>query len=232
MNFLEKPMLPDREVTLFLTSADMKNKIEVPRVLSLDEAIRHHGDLSLCYVGNKRFVTPPDTFAYYKEKLVGADLIMGSSKLKSPYPYDASYCAAVFGKFAIANEKVTDSTLLKILKEEFTFIDVRQGYAKCNICPISENAIITEDVGIAKAVSPYMDVLLITPGYVKLKGYKNGFIGGATGMADKDLLYVEGELKSHVDANKIYAFLEKYNVKTIEKEGELTDVGSIIPLAV
>ena len=167
---------------------------------------------------------------YYKERIKNADIKEGTTELNRKYPFDAAYCAAVFGKVAVANEKITDPYLLSILKEEFNFINVSQGYAKCNICPVREDAVITEDVGIYKKLSDFMDVLLIDKGDIALPPYEYGFFGGSTGMIGKNRLFVNGDLKTHRDADKIYAFLEKYSVETVEREGKIYDVGSVISI--
>ena len=45
----------------------------------------------------------------------------------------------------------------------YEIINVKQGYAKCSICVVSDNAIITADKGIAKAaIQNRIDVLEIT----------------------------------------------------------------------
>ncbi len=228
--FFEKALLPEAEAEFFITSADIKGAVKPFLPMELEEGIRHHADLTICHLGEKRFVVSKGTGEYYKSKIPDADIKEGVTEVKSPYPYDAAYCAAVFGKFAVANEKITDHYLLSVLKEEFTFINVSQGYAKCNICPIRENAVITEDIGIYKKLLNFMDVLLIEKGDISLPPYGYGFFGGSTGMIGKDTLFINGSLKTHKDAEKIYAFLEKYSVKTVEKEGKIFDMGSLIPV--
>lgn len=228
--FFEKALLPDENAKAFITSAKIKGAVKPFLSDALLEGIRHHTDLTICHLGGKRFVVSKGTGEYYKSKIPGADITEGITEVKSPYPTDAAYCAAVFGGYAVANEKITDSYLLSVLKEEFTFINVSQGYAKCNICPIRENAVITEDSGIYKKLSDYMDVLLVEKGDILLPPYDYGFFGGSAGMIRKDTLFVNGNLKTHRDADKIYAFLEKHSVKTVEREGKLVDVGSIIAI--
>lgn len=228
--FFEKALLPDRDAKLYITSADVSGAVYPFLSSKLDEGIRHHTDLTICHLGGKRFVVSKGTAEYYKSKIPGADITEGITEVKSPYPFDAAYCAAVFGKVAVANEKITDPYLLSILKKKFTFINVSQGYAKCNICPIRENAVITEDIGIYKKLSAFLDVLLIEKGDILLPPYDYGFFGGSTGMIGKDTLFVNGDLKTHRDADKIYAFLEKHSVKTFELEGKIVDVGTIIAI--
>ncbi len=230
MEFFQKPLIPDKNAKNIIASCEIGN-IKPASVNAVDEKIRHHADISICHLGGKRFVTSKDTYEYYVRSLAGAEIICGESKVESPYPFDAAYCAAVFSGIAVANEAVTDKKLLEILKSEFVFVNVRQGYAKCNICPVAENAVITEDEGIYKALSRVADVLLIRPGYVALKGYKYGFIGGAAGLIGPGTLYFNGRLTDHPDCEKMLDFLAKYSVTPVFADKALTDVGSIIAVS-
>ncbi len=230
MDYFKNPLIPDKEAEYIIASGKWGN-IRPPLLDSLDERIRHHSDITVCHLGGKRFVTAKNTFEYYVNVLHGAEVICGESEVKSPYPYEAAYCAAVFSRFAVANEKITDRVLLDILKSEFTFINVRQGYAKCSICPIADGAAITDDVGIYKKLSDYMDVLLIKKGFVRLKGYDSGFIGGAAGLTGPGKLLFCGSLEKSPDRERIYEFLSEHSVKAFEKEGELYDIGSVISIA-
>lgn len=230
MDYFKNPLIPDKNSEYIIASSEPGN-IEPPLLASLDERIRHHSDLTICHLGGKRFVTAKNTFEYYVNVLPDAELICGESEVKSPYPYEAAYCAAVFSHFAVANENVTDKVLLDILKSEFTFINVRQGYAKCSICPVAESAVITDDEGIYKKLSDFMDVLLIKKGFIRLKGYDSGFIGGAAGLIGPDKLLFCGSLEKSSDRERIYEFLKKYSVMPVEKEGELYDIGSVISIA-
>ena len=121
--------------------------------------------------------------------------------------------------------------LLDILKSEFTFINVKQGYSKCNICPVAENAVITEDAGIYKKLSGFMDVLLIEPGHVALQGYGYGFIGGAAGLIGDKKLYFNGRIDQLPDYERIMLFLEKHSVKAVTEDYPLTDIGSVIAVS-
>ncbi len=230
IKFIEKPLIPEFKADCFITSADKEGAIKPYISPLLDKGIAHHADLSICHIGKDRFVTSNESFEYYENVLPDAKLIRGEAKIKSPYPYDAAYCAAVFGSFAVGNEKILDKVLISILKEEFTFINVSQGYAKCNICPIGENAAITEDIGIYNELKKYIDVLLIEKGGIALPPYNYGFFGGSTGLIDKNTLFINGTLENHPSKHKIYEFLEKYSVRTVEKEGPIFDVGSVIPI--
>jgi hypothetical protein len=65
------------------------------------------------------------------------------------------------------------------MKKNFNIIDVKQGYTKCSVLPVSNNAFITDDISIYnQCVSFGIDVLYVGKGDVSLPGYNYGFIGG------------------------------------------------------
>lgn len=230
MEFFKNALIPNRDAEFIIASGKIGN-IKPVLLNDVEKRVRHHSDLSVCHIGGERFVTADNAYEYYVNKLPGAKIIRGKTAIKSPYPYDAAYCAAVFSHFAVANEKITDKVLLEILKSEFTFINVKQGYAKCNICPVAENAVMTEDLGIYKKLSEYMDVLLLDPGKVRLPGYGCGFIGGAAGLIGDKKLYFNGRISDRTDYARIMLFLEKYSVSVLTNDYPLTDIGSIIAIA-
>lgn len=198
------------------------------KIEKLYEAVDGHTDLQIVRV-LEDFVVCPEHFEYYSEKL-GIKLICGKSELSGKYPYDICYNAAVFGKFAVHNFQFADSVLRECIRKKFLFeINTKQGYSKCSICVVSDNAIITEDESIFKAVSEYnIDVLKINKGSVKLKGFDYGFFGGATGLIN-NTLFINGELKYHTDEENIKEFCKKHNTNIVElKKGDITDIGSIL----
>lgn len=110
---------------------------------------------------------------------------------------------------------------------------MRQGYAKCSAVPVTENAIITDDVAIASAAEKNgLEVLLVSKGDVLLPGREYGFIGGCCGLIAPDIMLFNGDLSSHGDADRIRAFLSSFGVSA-EETGHfpLTDIGGILPLA-
>ena len=113
-------------------------------------------------------------------------------------------------------------------KNGYRIINVKQGYTKCNVCPIADNAFITEDSGICKTVRNTADdikVYLLTPGSVRLDGFEYGFIGGASGRYGENILLC-GSITKTEELKKI---IDKTNLKIITlSEKELYDFGSII----
>ena len=194
--------------------------------------ISHHADITIAHLGKNRFICSPDSYSYYKDILTGADLICGPYDLGKIYPNDVYYNITALKDyiFAYKNQieilKMNNPMSQKILK-------ANQGYTKCNICVVDDNAIITSDISIYnEAKKNDIDVLLIKSGEIELDGFDYGFIGGATGKLSKNILALNGELKTHSDADNIKAFCKNYGVDIYElKKGDICDIGSILPIS-
>jgi len=244
--FIENPNLPTRKVKFLIIDRrvplSIENKIralginiiKTPYCKDLHLGISSHPDILLCHIGKNKVVVAPNVFEFAEElRAIGINAIMGNTSLMSTYPKDIAYNVCIVGRFAIHNFKYTDREVLKGIEENNLIkINVKQGYTKCSILVVNENAIITSDPGITKEVKKYgIDVLTISPGNIKLPGFEYGFIGGAGGLVDRRSLFLFGELKRHQDYNSIEKFLSKHGVEVITVNSEeLIDLGSLIPI--
>ncbi len=234
--YISIPFLPEARVTLAVGGfAPEGVKLIPPAVISsLPPALRRHADLGLCPIGGSEVVCPPCAVGYYEAALGpwGFTVIEGEVDPDSTYPADTAYNVVVAGKYALLNPKCCDRALLRLLEQRFEIVSVRQGYAKCSAAPISENALITADRSIYKAaLRKGLDALLIENEGVSLPPYGCGFFGGATGMADKNTLAVNGCLSQMKSGAEIKKFLESKGISALEI-GSLPpfDTGSLIPL--
>lgn len=209
-----------------------KLNITVIPTLKIDglyDAVATHADIQIHYVGNNCFISAPQTYEYYKNYMPQeCTLIKGQKSIGSKYPYDVWYNAAVLKDYVICNATYTDKTVLD--KHNKEIINVKQGYSKCNICVVGDNAIITSDSGIAKAVTQSgVDVLPISQGHIELRNFDYGFIGGATGLIDNHILAVNGDINYHPDNEQIKKFCSDRNIDIVPlKDGNLVDIGTII----
>ncbi len=199
---------------------------------ALYDSIATHADIQIHYLGNNRFICAGEVFSHYS-KLLGSDfeLIKGSAPLGTDYPHDIPYNAAALRNFLICNTRYTATEILSEYKSmSKKILSVKQGYSKCSICTLSDNAIITSDAGIAKkAYENGIDTLKIKEGFIKLRGLDYGFIGGATGLTEKNVLAVNGDINTHPNAVEIQRFLKKHNTRILKlKDGFLEDIGSVI----
>lgn len=162
---------------------------------------------------------------------LGLSLFFGDkTKLAPGYPQEVRYNAASTGKYFIHNLKYTDPNLLRYARLlDLIPVHVNQGYTKCNIVVVDEDSVITEDSGMAKSMkSAGLNVLPINPGHVTLPGYSCGFLGGASGKVDNEIIF-HGNLSAHPDEKEIVSFIRAHGLQVRSFEDfALTDIGSII----
>lgn len=192
----------------------------------LDAPIASHPDL-LLFLTDDRILTHAD-YAPALDPALPLETI--SEQLGQKYPRDVLLDAALVGKHLVCRPDATSEALLAYAKEKgATVLPVRQGYAKCNLCIVSENAVITEDPSIARALSAVgTDVLHVAPGHVRLPGYPYGFIGGASGC-DGEHVFFCGDLSLHPDGARIAAYCRLHGKIPVSLcPGELCDAGSLL----
>ena len=208
------------------------NIIFTDTVNNLYEPVNTHPDIQIHFFDNYKAICCPELYNYYKKILPQTIfLIAGKKKAGGGYPNDASYNVAVFGRNLVCNINYTEKIILDYYENlGYNIINVKQGYTKCNICPVADNAVITEDDGIYRElISNNIDVCKINSGEINLKNFKYGFIGGATGFIDKNSIGVLGDIKKHLDFDKINTFVNRYNKQIISLgNSRVTDYGSII----
>lgn len=242
VEFLNSPNLPNGSVTaVFASILDKSLELELSKksikvVPSLpnqkiDDPVRAHADILLYHLGGNSFIVDSSQQEIIKYlKKLNCDLIIVDG-ISSPYPNDCLLNAADIGDYIICNKSITHKAILNCGKK---IVNVKQGYSKCSACVIGKNRLITDDLSLYNAVIQYSDInaLLVQKGSVKIEGYSYGFIGGCSGLIDKNLLFFNGDLSTHSDYLKIKQFLVKSNVEYIDiKNKPLTDIGSILPIS-
>ncbi len=158
--------------------------------------------------------------------------VLCADDIGGDYPRNVALNAAKVGKYIICRVDSLDDKVKAYCKaNNFTLINVKQGYAKCSCAVVSDNAVITEDIGIYRTLSKTdIEVLLIGKGSVTLEGADCGFIGGASGYnKSNNTLYFCGDICEHPDFEKIKGFCDKHGTK-IEclSDSQLLDIGGIL----
>ncbi|HHW22536.1 MAG TPA: hypothetical protein GXX26_06600 [Clostridiaceae bacterium] len=245
---LVSPYLPSGRIKKAVLSGDASSEIiasladygieiiKTEKHPVLPNGLAKHADMQMVNVCRGVFVYAPDTpeNTLSSLKAIGYELIEGATRLKSRYPFDVAYNCAIVGKNAFCNPRYTDPTVLSMLdKCGIRIFPVKQGYAKCSTCIISEEAIITADSKIhEKALVAGLDSLLIRPqDSIILDGYDYGFIGGATGLISENELAFFGDFITLNDNIIIGEFLNKHGIKPISlAKGNLVDLGGLFPL--
>ena len=223
---------------IILTSEKMPRSVRshfeqtlfLPENPKIEPNVSFHTDLSVFSFGDI-LICAPYLYDLLSKKLENVTVICGSAAF-SPYPHEITYNAALVGNKLFCK---TEYTCKKILDEcenrGIIPINVPQGYAKCSTVVVNDNCIITSDRSIQKAAEKEgIDVLLVSNEGVFLDGYPNGFIGGASVVTDKEVIFI-GNIFCSPDARKIIDFVELNGKKVVSFiEEKLYDIGSPIAL--
>ena len=242
IKFIDKPNLPSSDVNCVICGElcrelnDYLDSRSVERVFikpnnNIDPAVRYHADMAAIHLGNNKILIDKNQ-AELSEVLLnkGFDVYFSDSDIKGEYPFDIPLNFILLKNKIIGKTACADKNLLD-LTNELTKINVRQGYSKCSCLIVNENAVITDDESISKALKAVgVDALLISKGDILLNGHDYGFIGGAScKLSEKEILFF-GDITKHKDYKKIAEFIEKHGCKISYLDFSLTDFGGIIPI--
>lgn len=225
---------------------------------NVSESVRFHPDIYMCKFEHTqgRFLLdepcvdegflhknlPHAKFSYPRIDVTSPypqnKIYMGNpDELNPSYPSEAMYNACISGDLFIHNLNITSPHLLNYARDiGLKLINVKQGYTRCNLLPVSTKAFITSDMGIYKVLKAEItdiEVLLIKPDHVLLPGHKYGFLPGSGGICQystgEQAVLFNGDLSLHPDFLPIKNFIESNGKKAIWVEGKpLLDIGSII----
>ena len=243
MKYIEKPNLPQGRVTVAAISSQAGESIKKLNELGvktieinpynvLPEPVNSHADLQILHLGNN------DIFCQSEHLCIGeSEQEFNFRKIEAlagnRYPDDVRLNCAIIGNKIICNVNTIACEILEYAEiNGLTVINVNQGYTKCSICCINENAIITDDESIFAAAGNFFnDITYVSKGSIGLKGYNYGFIGGCCGKIDKNKIAFNGAIESHKDYNDIIDCLARNKIDCIELNNKpLYDIGGIIPI--
>ncbi len=243
MRFIETPYLPQNCVCIGVAGAEVKKytneleKLGVSVLITdsepdLPKPVINHADLCVNYMGNGNVIlSKTQTKLKAALEKLGCKCYIIDEDLKNAYPDDCLLNYIANSTDLICNYDIT-SAKIKELANNRNIINVNQGYTKCSVCAVSENAFITDDKSIYQALkNANYDVLEVEKGSVALDGYDYGFIGGACCKTSKDVLAFFGNAKAHKNYDDIKAFCKNYKVDLLSLNNErLYDIGSFIPI--
>ena len=241
--FINVPNLPEAPVTLAAVCDDTRTTRALHALgigtvspapdAALPEETKEHADLLLCHAGGSVCFVAPGQQALAERLQAEGFSVRFSAPPGAAYPEDIRLNVAVAKDFALGKFDSTDPGLAAFLRSSGReTIPVKQGYAKCSVCFVTDRAFITEDPSIAAALEKRgAEVLRIAPGDIYLSERHYGFFGGASGKIAKDRLAVAGSLSAHRDGSRIREFAERHGVEIVElTDGKLSDIGGILPL--
>ena len=248
MKFVENPNLPVRAGTIIIGEKYCKilqNSIKslgidalfMPDNPYVDVRLSGHADLSVLHLGGDRLLLAPylkgSSFSRQLEDR-GFDIQFADIEQSALYPNDAQMNVCILGNKVIYNPQTGSDAIVKYLTIGNGAIHVssRQGYSRCSVCVVNDNAIITADEGICRSAKAHgIDVLKIRPGYIDLPGFDHGFIGGASFKISDTKLAFTGRLDSHPDAEQMIGFASLHNVDIVYITYKPAfDIGGAVPI--
>lgn len=191
-------------------------------------AISGHPDIFITQF-DSFVITAPNLPAKYKTILTKQNIKFteGESAVGNKYPQTARYNAVPSPGYFIHNLNISDAKLLEVAEKK-TKINISQGYARCNLLPLTDNKMITSDRGIFRTLKKYgIDVFFVNPKRILLPGFSNGFIGGACGISG-DKVYVLGRFSYLSEGESLGLFIRSAGLEIVELyDGPLFDGGGI-----
>lgn len=210
--------------------------IKIPKCNRVYEAINGHPDIQINVLKNStnnKLIVHKDISEDFRNILEEKNIkyIVSEKSLERSYPSDIILNALILKDYFIHTLAYTDENLFNSQISKIN-VNVPQGYTKCSVLPINENALITSDKGIYKVLKEYdFDILLLPPGDILLPSLDYGFIGGTGGMISNNRIAFFGELDCYKYGNEVKSFLTRHGVSPIYlKKGKLIDRGSLIVL--
>ena len=205
--------------------------IWLPDNKDIDPRLAGHADLSV-FFGHGYIVAAKGAYSTIVNLLTnrGYTVIQAEREQGPEYPDDVGLCVCATGKYKIYDPKTVDPAVVPLLGGKL--VPVNQGYTRCAAAVVDDHSIITADAGVSRATkNAGMDVLDIATGYIELKGYDQGFIGGASFKIDNNVVAFTGKLTGHPDEGRIYEFLARHGQKAlILTDRPIFDIGGAITL--
>ena len=204
--------------------------IKIAFCKQVDPRIGFHPDIQLFTAGGRVFVHPDLPPSSVRALSRHTTVTVCSKALGGTYPMDCSYNIAFTGETALCRKDLLPHEIADFFAaEKIQVIDVPQGYARCSTVVTGSRSIITEDRGIATAAAEAgLTAVTVTPGFVALKGFSRGFLGGATGTFN-GTVFLTGSLSEHPDYAEILSAIStagKNAVALCDTAAE--DFGSIL----
>ena len=230
-------VLVDRRIALEALSSLISHDFEpilMPPDPILQSGVASHTDM-LVFIGFGGLFCHASYFASNTELIEdiarnsGLELHVSNEKIGKDYPSDVLFNACLLGNKLICNTRTVSQLILDAARScGCEIIHSQQGYTKCSVCPVGDNAIITADRSIAKACAEKgIDVLTVSEGNISLPPYSYGFIGGTSGCSG-DNVYFCGSIETHPDGDRIKESCRYHGKSAISlSSGVLQDLGSL-----
>ena len=206
--------------------------LRAPKSKYLPTALASHPDMLTfldgdTLISSAAYVEEAPAFFDDLSRLTRLSFTLTSSVPKKEYPHDCIFNALVVGNRLFARTASADGAIISLAKKRgYEVIDVKQGYPACTVLPLSSDAAVTADCGMARAMRKCgIEVTEIENGDILLPPYDYGFIGGAAGVFE-GCVYFFGEPKLHRGGEAILSAARALGLRTVSLyDGPLLDLG-------
>ncbi len=196
----------------------------------VDPRLAGHADLSV-FASGRHVIAEKGIYFYIVRFLTNRGyIVLRAGRQCAAYPDDAGLCVCDTGKYVLYNPRTADPAAVALSCG--MPVAVAQGYTRCAVNIVNDHSIITADAGVSRtAKKAGMDVLQITPGYIRLDGFDYGFIGGASFKISDTVMAFTGMLDRHPDKDRIMAFLTGHGLRAVFlTDGPIFDIGGAVAL--
>lgn len=196
----------------------------------LKGAVKTHPDMSLFKYDEETLIASRESFDYYNEIFKGTkiNIINADEDPLEKYPYDVKFNALRVGEHLICKKDVCAEIIIKRFDVN-KIINSSQGYVKCSIIDVGSEYFASDDKYLYEIIKSFgKKCILLDKGFVKIKDYDYGFIGGASGYA-RDKIFLTGKIINEANRIRLEEFAREINKELIYlTEYDIFDIGTLI----
>ena len=223
-------LLPD-EIVQELQDMGIKT-YKLGRTPNILSELSYHPDILLNNFRKGQWMCENDP-KYLPKDLPRSLFVESEAELGDLYPYDCLFNNFRLGKALICGMGTDYLIRAYADYDEYRIIYVEQNYVKCCCIPVTDNAVITCDYYIGRALRKNgYDVLTVKDcDRIGLKGYSHGLIGGCAAKLSDKLIGFTGDLNQYTYGDDIRDFCANYNIDAFSLSSKpMYDYGGILPI--
>lgn len=196
----------------------------------LKGAVKTHPDMSLFKYDEETLIASRESFDYYNEIFKGTkiNIINADEDPHEKYPSDVKFNALRAGNHLICKKDVCAKCIIKRFDED-KIINSSQGYVKCSIIDVGSEYFASDDKYLYEIIKSLgQKCILLDKGFVKIKDYDYGFVGGASGYA-RDKIFLTGKIINEANRIRLEEFAREINKELIYlTEYDIFDIGTLM----
>lgn len=196
----------------------------------LKGAVKTHPDMSLFKYDEETLIASRESFDYYNEIFKGTkiNIINANEDPHEKYPSDVKFNALRVGEHLVCKKDVCAKSIIKRF-DEGKIINSSQGYVKCSVIDVGSEYFASDDKYLYEIIKSFgKKCILLDKGFVKIKDYNYGFIGGASGYA-RDKIFLTGKIINEANRIRLEEFSREINKELIYlTEYDIFDIGTLM----